>query len=182
MFTGVFEFVKSNRWIRRLALSLAGGVLCYAGCTAFGLVSALLYWLSGYPKLPWTGSDYTDYRGASVAAGMMSLLFQLLFYWTSRWLRHSADQFHLWDAALLANPLSCGIGLILGYASLPDTIPFEVHSGVMFLVVFGFPGCWNQARLASKVTSPRVAILQAISYSLALAGAGIWMAIRRASF
>lgn len=182
MFTGVFDEVKLNRWIRRFLLTLAGGVLSFAGCVAFGLVSALLYWLSGYPKLPWTGSDSTDYRGASVAAGMIGLLLQLLFYWTSRWLVHSEDRFNLWDATSLANPLSCGIGLILGHESLPDTIPFEVHSGVVFFVVFGFPGCWNQARLASNVSSVRKAILHAIGYSLALAGAGIWMAIRRASF
>jgi hypothetical protein len=178
MFTGVFDEVKLNRWIRRFLLTLAGGVLSFAGCVAFGLVSALLYWLSGYPKLPWTGSDFTDYRGASVAAGMISLLLQLLFYWTSRWFRHSADCFRLWDATVLTNPLSCGIGLILGNESLPDTIPFEVHSGVVFLVAFGFPGWWNQARLASKFTSVRVSILQAIGFSLAIAGAGIWMAIR----
>jgi hypothetical protein len=182
MLNGVFDCVQSNRWILRLCLPLIGVLLSFIGCVGFGFVAAILCWITGPPRFSWIGSDHTDWRGSFVVAGLLSLATQWMFYTSSRWLSRKMKSLNYWDAILIANPFTCGLGLMLGFPFFSESLPTELRAGAGLLSFTGFVGYWNQSRLGMKIAEPWVAALHSFVFSAVFAGGGVWLAIRRASF
>ncbi|MBM3760284.1 MAG: hypothetical protein FJW36_08565 [Acidobacteria bacterium] len=153
-----------------LILGIAAPIVVLKG---FGLFGAVLLWLLGTPRLPFTATDAADWRGISFVIAVGGFLLLVVYGVVSRSLCRVDT---LWRSLLLANPISWAIAFLFVHILDCSELPIEFNASTKWILVLMWPAVLLQAWLGVRTHNRLAATMLAVAYSTLVAGLWAWRA------